>query len=1172
MRLQHLDLRRYGHFTDRTIELPAGERDLHIVFGPNEAGKSTALAAIEDLLFGIHPQSRFGFLHDYRDMRVGAGLEQRGETLELVRRKGLKDTLLDAEGLPLPGGEAALRMFLAGADRAFFTRMFSLDPVRLETGGRELLEAGDEIGQMLFSAGAGIAGLRERLALLEQEADELWGPRKASRRRYSQAEERLDMLERDLREQTLTAAEWQQRRDTLDHAEREVAALSEEVERLASEQGRLERIRRVYRAVRQKAEIESELAAEGPVPALPEAAGTAFEDAQRAEVDAASRIDWVAQQLEQARAERAALSCDETLLQREQDIALLHERRIEIRRERADLPKRQAELEADRASLLELARELGWPDTDADRLIDSLPPRSRLGLLRTLLAERGERAAQRSVAQVASAQAEDEMTRIGRELAARPEVPDVSRLDAVLASVRERGDVAAGLQRSELEVREAALRCDQALALLQPSLPAEALAELAVPARAQVQEFRDRLRDARSAQRATEQLLQAADDALEVERRALEQAAVDDAGIRKEDLTTARRDRDRLWDLLRRRFIDADALSDSEAAELAQASPDPASAFEALRDAADRVADGRFDQGAALGRLAEQERSVAARYEARGGLHREQERRAAEVERLEQAWQVLWRGLPLPVQDPDAMLEWLHKRDAVLEADRQRGAAHARLDAQRLEESRARESILDALTEAGVAIDAWRSDALPVLLERATKRWRLLEEATRETVRWHQSWADAQADLDRCRGECERAEAAWVAWLQRWSAALEGLGLAADGEPEEVSRQIDLIERMRDLAQQITTLRRDRIQRIEADIADFGASVQVLVAELAEDLQGRPAEEVVLELERRLAQAQEVRQRQLAQEVHVRELERQMSAHEDMRRQAREVLARLRQTAGVATDDALREVIDRSERRRGLESSRVQVLQVLEQDGDGYPIAELEQECDGADLDRNRARQDTIDELLQALRGRQAEQFELRAQARKAFQALGGHDLAARSAAQREEALADMRDAAERYARARAAALLLRWAIDRFRRDRQGPLLRRAGALFATLTGGSFTGLRVEYDEQDRPALNGLRADGTPVPVSGLSQGSADQLYLALRVASIEDYLERAPGLPFIADDLFVHFDDARSAAGFAVLGELAQKTQVLFFTHHRHLVDIAREQLGEPLHVEALV
>ena len=51
--------------------------------------------------------------------------------------------------------------------------------------------------------------------------------------------------------------------------------------------------------------------------------------------------------------------------------------------------------------------------------------------------------------------------------------------------------------------------------------------------------------------------------------------------------------------------------------------------------------------------------------------------------------------------------------------------------------------------------------------------------------------------------------------------------------------------------------------------------------------------------------------------------------------------------------------------------------------------------------------------------------------------------------------------------------------------------------------------------------------------------------------------------MPFIADDLFVNFDDKRAAAGFQVLNELAKKTQVLFFTHHEHLLDVARKTLG---------
>ena len=86
-----------------------------------------------------------------------------------------------------------------------------------------------------------------------------------------------------------------------------------------------------------------------------------------------------------------------------------------------------------------------------------------------------------------------------------------------------------------------------------------------------------------------------------------------------------------------------------------------------------------------------------------------------------------------------------------------------------------------------------------------------------------------------------------------------------------------------------------------------------------------------------------------------------------------------------------------------------------------------------------------------------------------------------------------------------------------------------------------------------------------------MSTGTADQLYLALRVASVEDYLNRADTLPFVADDLFVNFDDARSAAGLKVMSQVAAKTQVLFFTHHQHLVEMARQELGSTISVTTL-
>ena len=147
MRIGRLDLLRYGHFTDAALELPMRQPDLHIVYGPNEAGKSTALSALEDFLFGIPQHSALSFLHDYGSMRIGAVLEAEGSTLRARRRKGKKDTLLTREEVPIPGGDGTLAKYLAGADRNFFARMFSLDHSRLRQG-----RSGPRMSSARFSA------------------------------------------------------------------------------------------------------------------------------------------------------------------------------------------------------------------------------------------------------------------------------------------------------------------------------------------------------------------------------------------------------------------------------------------------------------------------------------------------------------------------------------------------------------------------------------------------------------------------------------------------------------------------------------------------------------------------------------------------------------------------------------------------------------------------------------------------------------------------------------------------------------------------------------------------------------------------------------------------------------------------------------------------------------
>jgi len=119
------------------------------------------------------------------------------------------------------------------------------------------------------------------------------------------------------------------------------------------------------------------------------------------------------------------------------------------------------------------------------------------------------------------------------------------------------------------------------------------------------------------------------------------------------------------------------------------------------------------------------------------------------------------------------------------------------------------------------------------------------------------------------------------------------------------------------------------------------------------------------------------------------------------------------------------------------------------------------------------------------------------------------------------------------------------------------------GEIFAAVTRGSFETLGTGFVDDDTPVLVGIR-DGAEVGVDGMSEGTRDQLYLALRLAAIEQHGAGHEPMPVILDDLLVTFDDDRAVATLPILRELGTRTQVLLFTHHRHLVELARSTLPE--------
>ncbi len=1121
------------------------------------------------MLFGIPTRSPYGFLHDYSSMRIGALLENGDGSLDFVRRKGAKDTLLAVGGLPFPGGEAALRPFLAGNDRSFFERMFSLDHVRLEAGGKEILEAEDEIGQMLFAAGTGVAGLRQRLEGMNQEADGLWAARRAQRRKYYLAHDKLKEAEKDLREQTLTARKWQELKRDVEAAKRAHAEVDAEFEELFTKRKRLGRIRRVYRHVRRKAELEQALAELGSVVPLPEDGASSFAASEREESKASARMDTLNTQLAQAQEEQEGLAYDERLVTRADDIDRLHERRIEVQGMRRDLPLRQTELETKLKRLRDLAIELDWREDDAGALIARIPNRANVATVRALLNGHGALASEVRNGTKSLQQAQADLADLQERLEGMEDPVDVASLGSLVKALRQGGDIGERIRGAEQRCKEARQRVDRSLSLLHPGVEsAEAATQLPIPAHATVENHRAKVQDCELRTRDLKTQLDRAEQEIERTRESRDRLAGDQSAITIEALQQARNDRDTLWRLVKKKHIDQATISSEEAGRYASAIDDLGSAFESAVTIADERADRRFANAEKAARLTDIVSKIREQESDLKRLRKQRDALALGAEHLHAEWEQMWQPSGIRPRDPEAMLEWIGTRGELLDAMAYLEERVSVLESEKTAERDTKGRLLEQLASIGADGANVDDQSLAVVLERADDVVGQHQQQERERS---QVWVDrrqVEAKIVRQCRELNDAKEAWRQWRQDWSASLKALGLDTETSLNAVGVQLELIDQMREVAGSIDNLRHERIGKIKGAIDAFEQDVGETIAELADDLAGATPDDAVLKLEKRLKDAQSIQRRKADKARDIERIETDLRKQQDKKEEARQSVASLREAAGVDTNGELKVAIEKSDRKRELESDWKKTLRELEREGDGLPISELEAECQSVDPDEVAAQEGSLEADLKAAQDRLTEAVQAKSHAEQATRAVDGDAAAARAEAKRQEALADIRDVAERYARVRSSAMLLRWAIDRYRREKQAPLLKRASDLFAKVTSGSFESLRVEYDSSDRASLRGLRPNGEVVSVSGMSSGTADQLYFVLRVAAIEDYLDRSAALPFVADDLFINFDDRRATAGFRILSELARKTQVLFFTHHAHLLRIAREALDESLSI----
>ncbi|MDD9746597.1 MULTISPECIES: AAA family ATPase [Marinovum] len=1123
MRLNRLDLIRYGRFKDADISFPKpaeGMPDVTVIFGQNEAGKSTAFNGFLELLFGFkggaHP---YAFRFDRSDLVVGAELDLPGRGTTVLRRNSKRtQSLLDANGRPI--NEAILSGALHGLARETYEERFSLNEKGLREGGERIAGAQGDLGQLLHAGLSGLTGMAQTLDSLAERADKFYKKRGRGTVLKS-GSDRLKEIGRELRADRLTTERERNLRHDRDRTSAEFETADADLRQAYQRQAASKAAVVWYDRTEEIGQLTEVLANFPDGPDLPPKAAERV--AGLVEKIAAQSIRIT--EAEEEIVKQDQIIADHPLDKLAQPLTAELDRLDQLNVDgaplmgrastaRADLDRRREDRDKLRTQIDEALGLLEVPDAPASTValeaseLEELATAVQECLTASLSADAALKAVEAARAQQGEAPTEpQDLSALRAAFDAWKAVADMSAFetsqDRALARLTK---LTAGLPRSWKDIIAAGLPAPETLDEVSRDW-ATLTADLA-SARKDLEDRAAEMAEARV-------------------DLSTQEAAPDAVDLVKTEET--RRQRDIIWQR-HRGDLTSETADQFEAAMYAD---DGARAHYLLG------AEARQRLLAAQGQV----RSAEARHETAKTRH---DNLITQRDYLSERCSRLALALGL---EEDAPTSAFSARQQALAT-----AAEAAADL-----SNAKRALNDRLAQQEGASDALTDAARPLGLDPAqgdlptqVQRTLMLEQNDREA--WTK-WQDGAKNIAELRSKAEQARDAFEAALDKLDQLTVALPLP-DRSLEGIRTALPHLRSLRQLYGEYEKLS-VRVGALEQAIAALADSAERLTRVLGEPENAAGADPIQIIDRARSRQTVATRADEKRAEAVLRrdELYRSKRRAETERQDAntdldacfegqggqdlvpRDRVAKLVERDRLRTEKVMAER-DRQKAREGVDADLF--AEELDRMPDATRATELEQALQDAQLARDTARdaQREADRLY-----------------REAFQAADRSDLATEQATLLEE----LRSGARQAAVARLGVLAARGALRRLAAERRSSMLRDVEDAFVTMTTPAWTGVDV-WTQAEGEKLVGIQPDGSTVPVEQMSTGTMGQLYFALRLAGYRSFAQEPGPLPMILDDIMETFDDTRARAALQLCAEIGANGQAILFTHHAHLVELARD------------
>ena len=1145
IRIQQLELAFFGHFTNKQFDFKkrdSSRSDFHIVYGANEAGKTTFMESYLRLLYGFKPRNEpYAFRHGRANLHVSALLQIDDDERAFHRKGAGRQSLTDEFGNVLP--EAAIQAHLGGLAMDDYRKLLCIDDESIDKGGEEILNSRGDIGTLLFSAAAGISDLWHVLESVRVQAESLYKPRGSSTR-YAVLKKERSEVEQKIKQLDIPASKLGQFTKELESAK---LAETQALDTQRTLMTRVRKLERVSNALPMLARLDESAGAVAALADYPEHLD--IENQQIMELQ--KQLELAKKEVERLQTRQSALNNDLNQLPEEPlysglQIALegLDDSHSRYRVAEQELDAEQEALSAITDKMTTIVRERFQQDVDPSRLVvDASVIKSLVDAL--ALCKEATRLVDSEAESVKQLDLKIN-TEKSKLLDLQNRQVEGEGLDEILKHYNSQA-LSGEFRAATQSVSDAQQKLDVALDVLSiKGVRFSQLPECALSVDEAETLFEQWQALSSSALSISENKKK---DQNELNALLMEsdQLVSSNNLVSDENTNDLKRKRDSLWDAHK------ESLESITAEE-----------FEVAMLVVDQAMQGRLAHASDLSRLREVHRQIP-RLKGQVESHTESllstEQQIRNIESsLNNVIQAAGIDASLP---PKAVLSWVRSYHE---------ARTQFYSVQRLEKNN--QAVVDKaqklIAQLSVFIQreqATLDDLLPVastMAEVYQRHANALNACNDTLLELHDQQATASAKHEALK--LEQADA-----VERWSKLVQS-SFTVPMDAEELRHSLDALTDLRECS-----VKRDSLeQRCKQMIRD-----KALFVEKLEQINRDNKLEQCESPESSLNQLRELAakaNKQHDEKIRLQEkLEQTLADQVVAENSLQEVQAQSSLLAGmfdssIPTADLaqLLEAVQKTQQAAMLRAkyaeesdSLIKTVGALSEQQAREMLAELDIESVQIELAEKESELNQANETAKL-------STETRTRCEEQLRALTGDGEVAKLVEHRTTLELQMSEAALEYLKLTLGHRLAEQAINRYRDKHRSSMMQATETAFSELTDGKYSRLQTQSDGSTETLL-ALDSSGTPKRADEMSKGTRFQLYLALRAAAYDQLAEQGTCLPFICDDIFETFDENRTRAACRVMERVGRRGQAIYLTHHRHVVDLATEVCGDQVQVHEI-